>query len=477
MVNEKLKTKKALSLFWIIALGFLTLNAIALYRQNYWFSLSPLILGFIYLYLFRLELIFDLLVLLTPLSVQLSDFFPQLGLDLFLPTEPMALSFMLLIWFKLALGMKIDKSFLKHPLSILVLLYLLWLFITSITSSIPIVSFKYLLVKLWYISILFFYLPIRIKSYKNMRHFLWLYIIPFAFVVLYTLYNLSFYGFSNFKAAHFVMSPFFRDHTIYGASLAFYIPSLLALFTKSQSKSTHILLLFLFLILTLGLIYSYTRAAWVGLFLSFIVFIILKFKIKLRTLLIGFFALVLIGFQFWWAIYFQLKDNKQDSSANFTKHIESISNIATDASNLERINRWKSALRLFEVKPLTGWGPGTYQFQYAKYQFSYDKTIISTDFGDGGNAHSEYLGLLSETGLPGMLLFIALLSVSVVVGIRIYKKHPDREARIIALSLLLGLITYYFHAFLNNYLDTDKASVPFWGFLAILVVLDNSQKK
>jgi len=25
---------------------------------------------------------------------------------------------------------------------------------------------------------------------------------------------------------------------------------------------------------------------------------------------------------------------------------------------------------------------------------------------------------------------------------------------------------------MNNFLDTDKASAPFWGFIAVLVVLD-----
>ena len=40
------------------------------------------------------------------------------------------------------------------------------------------------------------------------------------------------------------------------------------------------------------------------------------------------------------------------------------------------------------------------------------------------------------------------------------------------MGLFLGLITYFVHGVLNNYLDTDKASAPFWGFLALLVVLD-----
>ena len=57
------------------------------------------------------------------------------------------------------------------------------------------------------------------------------------------------------------------------------------------------------------------------------------------------------------------EDLNKDSSDNLLKHITSISNISTDASNMERINRWKCALKMFVEKPVFGWGPGTYQFQ------------------------------------------------------------------------------------------------------------------
>jgi hypothetical protein len=40
------------------------------------------------------------------------------------------------------------------------------------------------------------------------------------------------------------------------------------------------------------------------------------------------------------------------------------------------------------------------------------------------------------------------------------------------LSATLGLITYFVHGTLNNFLNTDKASVPFWGLVAIIVALD-----
>ena len=105
-----------------------------------------------------------------------------------------------------------------------------------------------------------------------------------------------------------------------------------------------------------------------------------------------------------------LEKNSQDSSDSFVEHIESMSNVTTDASNLERINRWKSAIRLFQERPHLGWGPGTYQFHYAPYQNYYEKTVISTNAGDMGNAHSEYLSALSETGWPGLFIFLLFLT-------------------------------------------------------------------
>jgi O-antigen ligase len=167
-----------------------------------------------------------------------------------------------------------------------------------------------------------------------------------------------------------------------------------------------------------------------------------------------------------------MERNRAESHDDLGKHVSSIGNIQSDASNLERINRWNSALRMFEAKPVTGWGPGTYMFQYAPFQASRDRTIISTNFGLVGNAHSEYLGPLAEQGLPGLLLVLALFGTISWTAIRLWSKLPDGVDRRLVGAAFLGLITYFIHGLLNNYLDLDKASVPFWGFAAMIVVLD-----
>jgi O-antigen ligase len=188
-------------------------------------------------------------------------------------------------------------------------------------------------------------------------------------------------------------------------------------------------------------------------------------------------SLLAIFFVFQTQILIFLGQNSTASGGDASQDLESITNIKTDDSNLERLNRWSSALKMWEERPLMGWGPGTYMFQYAPFQKASEKSLISTNAGTNGNAHSEYLGPLSEQGVLGMFFVLALLFVVFQMGFRTVYNAKERAERILAIVLLLGLTTYFVHGFLNNFLDTDKLSVPFWGFIAALVMLDLKQKE
>ena len=201
------------------------------------------------------------------------------------------------------------------------------------------------------------------------------------------------------------------------------------------------------------------------------------FKIKFRTILLLVVSFGLILSLVWTQLIMKLERNKQDASSNFTEQIQSVTNISTDASNLERLNRWSCAYRMFLDKPIFGWGPGTYMFKYAPYQLSYERTIISTNFGEVGNAHSEYLGPLSEQGILGMLIMLTLVFTTLYYAVNIYRKSNEKNVKIIVLSATIGLITYYVHGLMNNFLDTDKLSALFWAYTAIIVVFDIQTKK
>ena len=149
--------------------------------------------------------------------------------------------------------------------------------------------------------------------------------------------------------------------------------------------TVRIISMLLITLFTLGTILSYTRAAWVSLAGSMVLYLIYKYKIKFKVLLLlGVSFFIVLGLS-WNVLVMDMERNSQESSDKLSEHVESISNVSSDASNLERLNRWSSAWRMFQARPFFGWGPGTYMFQYAPFQMSNEQTIISTNGGNLGN--------------------------------------------------------------------------------------------
>lgn len=465
------------TLWWVYGISFIFLvaNAYCIAHEFFWLNLVPPLLLVIYLAFTKLDKLLLFCVFLVPLSVNFSSAEIRLGLSV--PVEPILVGILLLSAIRLIYSGKLNRDLLRHPVTITILFNLAWIFITSLTSQMPLVSFKWLLSRLWFVIPFYFLGYYMFADYKNVRRFLWLYILPLTLVIGYTIYQHWLFGFEE-DPAHWVMSPFYNDHTAYGAALAMFFPALVAFaFHSNYSNNVRIIAGILLVIFTLALILSYTRAAWVSLGGAFGLYMVLYFRIKWQYIAF----IILVGVVYlaasWTDLMLNLERNRQDTSDDLAEHLQSISNISTDASNLERINRWNSAFRMFNERPLFGFGPGTYSFMYAPYQLSSEKTIISTNAGDMGNAHSEYIGPLAESGVLGLLSFLAVSIAIVATGWSLYLRMEKGPQRAVILSVLLGMVTYLIHGTLNNFLDTDKASVPFWAFAAMLVAADIAQRK
>lgn len=450
--------------------GFIALNMVLIVNGFYWLSALPVAMAVFLMFFFSIEKLVMVLVFITPFSFKYRH--PSLGFTLDVPTEPIIVAIMLLFFVKLLYDANYDKRLLRHPLTILIILQLVWMFVTSVTSEMPLVSFKYFLSRLWFVVTFFFVAMLIFKKYKNLQRFMWLFGTALVIIVIYITWQHGQFGFERMVGTS-IPRPFFNDHTNYSAVLALVAPFFIVMaFSRSYSTLRKRVALFFFVIFCTGILFSYSRAAWVSLALATSGFVVLYLRIPLRFILAG---MVIIGgslFLFQNDIIMHLERNTQESSGEISKHVQSISNITSDASNLERINRWRSAYSMFQERPVMGWGPGTYQFLYAPFQRWEDYTIITTHFGDIGNAHSEYIGPLAESGLPGMLIMVALALAILTTGVRLYKDAPTRDMRLMALGITLGLISYFSHGLVNNFLDTDKASVPFWGMIAMLVAMD-----
>lgn len=465
----------SLSKSWFYAIGvlFVTASAFMLTREQYWFLFLPMALWFVYFVTFSIDRSLLFITFITPLSVLVDV--RQLGISFTLPTEPLLFGMMVLFYLKLLIESRYDTRALYHPLSLSIVFYLLWMALTSISSSMPLTSLKFFLSNLWFITCFYFIGLQLFRKKENIHLFLWLYLVPLAGVILWSIYNHSTFGFTK-QASYWASEPFVVNHGIYGAMVAFFIPMItvylfrLPLFTQRPLMS--FVMLLLLLIFTAGLIFSYTRAAWLGVIAAGAFYLILRLKVPFWGLLGVLGLVVALFFAFQTQITMQLMENKTDSADDLSKHVKSISNVRTDASNLERLNRWASGFRMLEERPFFGWGPGTYMFQYAPFQKPNEKTIISTNAADVGGIHSEYMNPLVEMGYPGFLIFLTIIGFAISKAMRLYYTLRDQFLKQTILIVLLGLVTYLTHGFLNDYLDIDKTALLYWSFLAIITAID-----
>jgi putative inorganic carbon (hco3(-)) transporter len=458
---------------WIL-LGssvFIGLNFLFILKDQWLFGFIPFALILAYLSVIRMDWAFLFAAFSAPLSFNL-EYLTDGKLGLYMPTEPLLAILLVLIVAKEIHRPFLPRTFFAHPAFYATAFYLFWLVVTSITSTHPLVSFKFLLVRLWFfIPILFFGVHV-FREEKNIKRFIWLFTIGMSLVIAYTLIHHYQYNFAE-KQGHWVMWPFFKDHTGYGAMVAFIIPFLFSLYrSKKHSLLVQVTLFGLITLALIGVYFSYTRAAWLSLIAALLVWIVLKLKIHFKYLaFVGILAGVVVLTQ-WDRINMELARNKSEhTTEDFGTRLQSTANVTSDASNLERINRWTAALEMFKARPWFGFGPGTYAFEYAPYQHPDNLTIISTNFGNLGNAHSEYLGPLAETGWIGALSFIMLVITVFYTGITLYIRYPEGEMKTLVMGMILALVTYFTHGILNNYLDTDKAAIPVWGVLAAFVAL------
>lgn len=459
---------------WLLAgaLCFIAILGYFVWNDSFIGYAIPFGLLALYAAVFHTRFTFFLIIAATPLSINIEEYTDSFGL--FVPTEPLLLITLFLLLFQ-GLKSKVFPDYLRHSaLYWVVLVYFSWLLITSITSTNPVASFKFLLVRCWFIIPMFFYGSGILTSKKAIWLFLWLFVSGMITAIVFTLVVHAGYRFGE-KESHWVMWPFFKDHTIYGALVAFVVPLIMGmLWSKKHSPLIQFILVSFFIISLLGLYFSYTRAAQLSLVLGGGVYVLIRFKIKFSWVATAFSALLIFIWVSWDGIQQELARNKfEHTTENISERFQSAANVTTDASNLERINRWSCAIEMFKERPLVGFGPGTYAFEYARFQDPENLTIISTNFGTLGNAHSEYLGPLSETGLPGMLIVFAMVGIMFYLGIDLYQRWPseDKEVRTIIMACIIALCSYFIHAFLNNYLDTDKAAVPVWSICAIFVAL------
>lgn len=459
------------------ALAFFALCLVGVYLEFYAMLAVPVVLLLLWVLITKPKYILYFLAFATPLSVHLIDE-RYSTVNLSIPTEPLIILLFIGVLLRLFQVKKLALPEVTSALSILLLVDFGWLTFTAIFSTMPIISAKYVLMRSWYIVVFYFLLSRFFQNERVAKKFIWCFIVSVVILSAYTLIQHSQGAFSR-AWAYTAMRPFLPDHGMYAACISFVIP-LLFIFTlhgRSLAYGTFLRVicagLLLFMIVAVAL--SFTRASWISLVISLGVYLLMVFNVRFKYLVViaavaG--GALLVNQD---NLLTDLSRNKKESDDNIENHLKSIGNVSSDPSNLERLNRWGCAMRMFEEKPIMGWGPGTYTFQYGQFQLPHEMTIISTNLGDLGGMHSEYLRPLSESGILGLVFFVTIVFWVFALGFKHYRVLSG-SARYLSMAVFLGLVTYFAHGVLNNYIEFDKIAVPLYSFMAVMTALEINYK-
>lgn len=217
------------------------------------------------------------------------------------------------------------------------------------------------------------------------------------------LYKPLFYGDSG------RMSGYFGHPNQYAGCIS------IVLLTNATLALYHDKRFFLYLpFLLTGLIFSGTRSYFLGVFVCFLIILLLAKSFKKMTAysLIAVAAVAVIMFTVPW----------------FSQRIAD--GFSLD-KNIYRLNIWKISWNTFLDHPIVGVGNGMLRQQLAPYV---KQGVIDTD----AHAHSLYLHELAEGGIPGFILVVGAHLYFMIKYFRVFGRSSDSLLRAFSLGMALS---------------------------------------
>lgn len=134
------------------------------------------------------------------------------------------------------------------------------------------------------------------------------------------------------------------------------------------------------------------------------------------------------------------------------------------ASNRARIMRWGQAFTMFMDSPILGKGYGAFAMLYEEDVSLVGSYVAQYQLG----AHSEYLQVMAELGVVGLVVWIWLNFAFLLYGFRAIKRIKNGFYRSIIVGLMAAEISLMVHFVVNNLLNGDAIGVPFWCIYGLL---------
>ncbi|KXK41768.1 MAG: O-antigen ligase family protein [Chitinophagaceae bacterium] len=148
----------------------------------------------------------------------------------------------------------------------------------------------------------------------------------------------------------------------------------------------------------------------------------------------------------------------------------------TDISSAERYYRWIAALRMSKDNPIVGVGPNLFYDYYKAYTITSFKTWVSRN-PERSTTHNYFLFMLVEQGIPGMVLYGALIFIIFYLGQKVYHSQNEPFYRDVVIGALCSIAAIFINNFFSELIETDKIGSIFYLSIAVIIAVSLRENK
>lgn len=247
-----------------------------------------------------------------------------------------------------------------------------------------------------------------------------------------------------------------RNPNLLGGYLIGVIPLCLSLLIMRRDWRRPLLALSLVASL-FALVWTYSRGAYIGFFVSIVVFFALLLRVawqrgkrKVRVAIL--FCILFFLFISVAGIIF---------SPTIKGRVKSIFSVWGHTSNVTRFTIWQSSIRMFKDHFLLGIGPGndTFRKVYAFYMRPRFNSLAS---------YNVFLEVGVENGVVGLICFIAMLYVLYATGLRRLSQESIPRA-VLLIGALSASTAPLFHGLVDTIWYRPQPQLLFWLAVSLIV--------
>ena len=295
------------------------------------------------------------------------------------------------------------------------------------------------------------------------------------------LFNDAFHWMSITLPSKGIMSATFGYRNYFGQYLCFALPAAVISLFMLKSNKARLCILICCIFNFCGLILTRTRAAWLGVFISLLIFSILNRRIiiyYIKNILRNKGYLSITAAIFLIVGYFiniPIKTSWHTMDPGKETVWETISTLRilnTEKGWKGRINMYKSTISIIKDYPILGVGLNNWRLINPKYS---DNTNTDSQLKNWHytkiiqRPHNDFLWILSEVGFIGMIFFVIFLIYHLRLLLRVLKRGQNcEEERYLFMFFLISLIAIGIESMFDFPSQRTMPNLYLWSIMGFI---------